>query len=124
MGNNTSLTIEETNRIQNETKCMTRLDYLQLFLKNWIVSVRHIKRIHNRFSKLDRNEKGFVSPQDFAALPEVNKSNLSKENIWLEKLICSKQDGGDFINKRQETDRFSKIHKGMLIWILENNLKN
>jgi len=47
------------------------------FLKILLVSVRNIKRIHNRFSRLDRNEKGFVSPQDFGALPEVNKSNLT-----------------------------------------------
>ena len=79
MGNNTSLTIEETNKIQNETKCMTNRGAWNRSLKFFVVSVRHIKRIHNRFSKLDRNEKGFVSPQDFTALPEVNKSNLSKE---------------------------------------------
>jgi len=54
----------------------------------------------------------------------VNKSNLSKENIWLEKSMCSKQNGGDFINKRQEANRFFEIYKGRLIWIEENNWKN
>jgi hypothetical protein len=41
-----------------------------------LVSVQNIKRIHKRFQKLDIYEKGYVSPTDFCAIPELEKNNL------------------------------------------------
>jgi Ca2+-binding EF-hand superfamily protein len=45
------------------------------------VSIQNIKRIHKRFQKLDKNEKGFVSPTDFNSIPEIEKNNLGIINF-------------------------------------------
>ena len=110
MGNNSSLTIEETNKLQNETKCLFAEKRI-VFLTSFLVSVRNIKRIHNRFSRLDRNEKGFVSPQDFAALPEVNKSNLSKNNITLVSKCLANRIAETLATKDKKQIDFSKFIK-------------
>jgi len=60
MGNGTSLTTEEVNKLQNDTR----------------FTGTQIKRVHKRFRRLDKSDKGYVTPIDFAKISEIEKSTL------------------------------------------------
>eukprot|EP01016_Furgasonia_blochmanni_P052012 TRINITY_DN8251_c0_g1_i3.p4 TRINITY_DN8251_c0_g1~~TRINITY_DN8251_c0_g1_i3.p4 ORF type:complete len:172 (-),score=32.33 TRINITY_DN8251_c0_g1_i3:11-526(-) len=58
MGNGTSLANNEINQIQDITS----------------LNPKQIKKVHKKFRKLDRSNKGFVSYDDFYQQPEINKN--------------------------------------------------
>lgn len=75
MGNGTSLNQKEISELQQETKCINStwlVPINQLFL----VTQKEIKRVHKRFKKLDRMEKGEVTPYEFSRIPDINKDPL------------------------------------------------